>query len=290
MTPVVSSLTNLQELLLDNNRLTKAPELTTLIILRLLGLSNNLLTETPVVSSLTNLQQLWLSNNKLTVAPVVSSLTNLQQLWLGNNKLTVAPVVSSLTNLEMLGLSNNKLTKISLGLCMLPQVKIGLLQNPFGRTSVNNNTCPASLPKIVYNLASKECISAAFTLAKKKVFSFSKNAREVTHKELMILEGDTGLNEHGISKMLAKMQTILKMLMENMKRIQSRIAALKHPQKHAQASPDELELLLKLEEHLKLYDKLEKLILENRIYLGNPLDSYPLHKDIKTLIIKLVVY
>ena len=82
----VARLTDLQELWLEGNALTRVPaRLDRLVALRVLILAGNRLETLPdAVGKLTDLQQLWLDNNRLTQLPATfTKLTSLVELRLG---------------------------------------------------------------------------------------------------------------------------------------------------------------------------------------------------------------
>lgn len=110
--PLISKLTNLEVLLLENNNLTNLPcEFSTLQQLQVLSLDKNSLTFVPSsIYKLTSLKHLELCNNKLTqVTAELSSLTNLTELVIGNNALTTLPKsLYNLTQLRCLYLGFNK--------------------------------------------------------------------------------------------------------------------------------------------------------------------------------------
>ena len=92
--PVIGNLTNLTQLILNDNQLTG--------------------TIPPEIGNLTNLTKLQLQNNQLTgsIPSEIGNLTNLEFLWLSNNQLTgeIPSEIGNLTNLTDLDLYNNQLT------------------------------------------------------------------------------------------------------------------------------------------------------------------------------------
>ena len=119
---------NLQELVLDDNRLTFLPEtLSGLANLGRLSLNRNRLTGLPdALRELTNLRDLNLSGNRLTVFPkVLCELTNLWDLSLSGNRLTFFPETLSggLANLRDLYLDGNRLTFFPEVLCELTNLQ-----------------------------------------------------------------------------------------------------------------------------------------------------------------------
>ena len=109
---------NLQELHLDNNRLTILPNsITNLSNLKQLYLFNNQLTSIPeTIGNLVMLERFNLDNNQLIVLPnSIGILSNLKQFYLGDNQLINLPAsMGNLRNLVWLELINNKLTVDSL--------------------------------------------------------------------------------------------------------------------------------------------------------------------------------
>jgi Leucine-rich repeat (LRR) protein len=108
----ICRLTQLQELNLNDNRLTAIPDLSALTQLRVLNLRSNQLTAIPDLSALTQLQWLHLDYNQLSSIPDLSALTQLRVLNLGSNQLTAIPDLSALTQLRELSFRNNQLTAI----------------------------------------------------------------------------------------------------------------------------------------------------------------------------------
>ena len=111
----IFTLTNLNSLNLNSNKLTSIPDsITQLTNLNSLDLSDNQLTSIPdPITQLTNLNSLDLRFNKLTSIPdSITQLTNLNSLYLSYNQLTSIPdSISQLTNLNSLDLSENPLEK-----------------------------------------------------------------------------------------------------------------------------------------------------------------------------------
>ena len=115
-----AGLTNLSQILLNNNSLAALPAgvFSGLTALRSLHLHSNSLTELPlgVFSGLTALRFLYLDDNSLTALPagVFFSLTDLELLFLSNNNLMElsADVFSGLSRLWILDLYGNSLTAL----------------------------------------------------------------------------------------------------------------------------------------------------------------------------------
>ena len=105
--------TNLESLLLSDNRVWDVSALGGLTNLIALELSGNNLTDVSALSGLTNLIDLYLSGNNLTDVSALGGLTNLGRLELNNNNFTDVSALSGLTNLYRLELSGNNLTDVS---------------------------------------------------------------------------------------------------------------------------------------------------------------------------------
>jgi len=111
----ISYFTNLQELNLSNNKITKVPSFDENLRLIFLNLSKNNLESIPetCLKNNTNLERLNLSNNKLISLPqnFLSNSLNLEYLNLSNNKLISLPqnFLSNNPRLFQLNLSYNKL-------------------------------------------------------------------------------------------------------------------------------------------------------------------------------------
>ena len=117
----------LQELWLDNNRLSSLPaKLSQLTSLRVLRLGNNLLYSLPAeLGQLTSLQDLSFYNNQLTSWPTgLGQLTSLQQLWLEHNQLDSLPAeLGQLTSLQQLWLNDNLLYSLPVELGQLTSLQ-----------------------------------------------------------------------------------------------------------------------------------------------------------------------
>ena len=114
----LESLTDLEELLLDNNQISEIKGLETLTNLKELSLDNNQISEIKGLESLTELEILSLSNNQISEIKGLETLTDLKELSLDNNQISEIKGLESLTELEILSLSNNQISEIK-GLEML---------------------------------------------------------------------------------------------------------------------------------------------------------------------------
>ncbi len=142
----IQYLTNLQDLILNNNDFAIIPDfIGNLTNLKYLYLENNKLVALPYsIGRLINLHSLDLYNNNLTFIPdSLGNLINLRYLDLSNNKLLAIPdSIVNLTNLQELNLQNNNLTS-------LPN-SIGVLKKLRQLILINNNliSLPNSILKI----------------------------------------------------------------------------------------------------------------------------------------------
>lgn len=113
--PEIASLSNLQNLLLYRNCISKFPRIETLEKLKVLDLSFNTLTSVPdEINQLPNLSTINLSNNALEAFPALSKTSKLIVLNLGGNMLTRFPELNheELPFLSDLDLKNNRITEI----------------------------------------------------------------------------------------------------------------------------------------------------------------------------------
>ncbi|MEG5220019.1 COR domain-containing protein, partial [Microcoleus sp. ARI1-A5] len=112
----LGKLSNLTELVLDNNQIAEIPEaLGKLSNLTQLSLSNNQIAEIPeALGKLSNLTQLYLSDNQIAEIPeALGKLSNLTQLSLWDNQIAEIPeAIGQLSNLTQLYLWNNQITEI----------------------------------------------------------------------------------------------------------------------------------------------------------------------------------
>ncbi|MCA1900428.1 MAG: leucine-rich repeat domain-containing protein [Chloroflexi bacterium] len=134
--PEIGRLTNLDSMLLFQNKLTSLPpEISQLTGLTHLSLWDNKLSNLSLeIVQLTNLTELDLSKNQLTsLPPEIGQLASLQNLELSENQLTsLPPEIGQLTNLTKLDLFFNQLTSLPFELWKLPELKnLSISGNPF---------------------------------------------------------------------------------------------------------------------------------------------------------------
>jgi Leucine-rich repeat (LRR) protein len=127
----LEKLTQLEELMLTGNRLTKLPEgLEDLTQLTWLNLGHNELTDVKGLEKLDQLKTLLLHDNQLTDVKGLEKLTKLTQLHLYGNQLTDVTGLEKLTQLKWLHLYVNQLTDVT-GLEKLTQLEeLWLMYNP----------------------------------------------------------------------------------------------------------------------------------------------------------------
>ncbi len=109
---IISLMTKLTFLDLNNNQLTSVDGLGTLTGLTDLYLNNNRLTSVEGLGPLTGLTSLNLNNNRLTSVEGLGPLTGLTNLFLNNNQLISVTELGTLTELTILNLNNNRLTSV----------------------------------------------------------------------------------------------------------------------------------------------------------------------------------
>ncbi len=176
----ISSLTKVQELDLEGNRLLSLPKsISNLVNLKSLSLRNNQLRELPeAILGLTSLESLDLRNNQLRELPeAISGLTNLKSLDLCNNQLTALPeTISSLTNLKTLELRNNRLTSLPESIsCLANLYRLGYEGNPLS-------------PELL--AAANDGVNALLDYLRARLKSGSVESYEA--KMILVGEGDVG--------------------------------------------------------------------------------------------------
>ena len=122
----LKNLTDLENLSLQNNRLTEIKGLETLSNLKILNLHGNQIEEIKGLENLANLRYLHINNNLITKIQGLEELSKLQWLDLGGNKIKEIESLEKLQELESLDLNNqeenHKITEIK-GLKNLKKLK-----------------------------------------------------------------------------------------------------------------------------------------------------------------------
>jgi Leucine-rich repeat (LRR) protein len=103
----LKKLTQLQKLVLANNKLTSVKGLEKLTKLEHLNLTRNQLTSVKGLEKLNQLKILYLYDNQLTDVTGLEKLTQLQKLFLDGNQLTDVTGLEKLTQLKILELNDN---------------------------------------------------------------------------------------------------------------------------------------------------------------------------------------
>jgi Leucine-rich repeat (LRR) protein len=142
-TDFLSSLKELKELYLENNKITDISSLSSLTQLQTLYFNYNRITDISSLSSLTKLENLDLAINQITDISSLFSLAQLKELSLANNQITDISSLSSLTKLETLSLAINQIIDIS-SLSSLAQLKELSLTN----NRITNISSLSSLTKL----------------------------------------------------------------------------------------------------------------------------------------------
>lgn len=146
--PEVTTLPNLQQLVLNENRLTALPEGLG-SRLEVLWVAGNRIARWPASLSRCPLRDLDVGRNGLTeVPPVVWELGSLKTLSLRQNQLAALPRdLSRLTALEVLDVSKNRLTSLPAEVSLLKQLKVlDLSGNPV--TPAEQARLKAALPGV----------------------------------------------------------------------------------------------------------------------------------------------
>lgn len=108
----LAELTNLEELYLCQNDISKIENVETLTKLHNLELGANRIREICNLDTLQNLQTLWLAKNKIPKLQNLDSLVNLRLLSIQSNRITKIEGLDKLVNLEELYISHNGIEKI----------------------------------------------------------------------------------------------------------------------------------------------------------------------------------
>jgi hypothetical protein len=109
---VLSNLTNLSTLWLNNNNIKDISALSNLTNIYSLGLSDNKIDDISVLANFSNLKWAYLENNQIRDISVLSNLTKLDNLQLQNNQISDISSIAGLTNLIVLHLNNNLISDI----------------------------------------------------------------------------------------------------------------------------------------------------------------------------------
>lgn len=120
---------SLQKLVLNNNKLSRLPNLSKCTRLRSLDVVGNQLTQLNGVEKNKGLKQLICNNNTLTQLPILDSLPNLVALDASHNRLGQFPKVGKTNKLQNIHLNNNLLTTLPDTLYFPKLVKMWLYNN-----------------------------------------------------------------------------------------------------------------------------------------------------------------
>ncbi|XP_068642599.1 protein phosphatase 1 regulatory inhibitor subunit PPP1R7 homolog [Aristolochia californica] len=123
-----SAISDLQELILRDNRLTKVPDVSILKNLLVFDVSFNEIPSLNGISKVSNtLRELYVSKNEVTKMEELDHLQELQILELGSNRLRFMENLQNLTNLQELWLGRNRIRAVNL--CGLRCIKKLSLQS-----------------------------------------------------------------------------------------------------------------------------------------------------------------
>ena len=142
----LSSLVQLEELILKQNGIADISELKDLINLRTLDVSaNQEITDADAIEKMVKLESLNISFNKITSVDALSNLENLEYISMSNNQITQLPDLSKLTKVYFLDASHNQLTDISAisGMKSLEQLNLS------GNKGITDYTPLANLTNLV---------------------------------------------------------------------------------------------------------------------------------------------
>ncbi len=170
---VLSELTNLTSLNLDNNNISDISALSGLTNLTSLNLDNNNISDISALLGLTNLTWLWLSSNNISDISALSEMINLTWLYLSNNNISDISALSEMINLTSLSLNSNNISDISV---------LSGLTNLTWLYLFNNNISDISALSEMTNLTSLSLdnnnisdISALTELTQLETLSLSRN-------------------------------------------------------------------------------------------------------------------
>ncbi len=110
---VIGSLTSLENLTLDDCRLTTSAPLASLISLKHLDLSNNDIGDISAILSMSELSELNMHRNALKDLSAIAGCKKLTVLDISNNSITSVAALSGLINLTHLNISHNQIFDIS---------------------------------------------------------------------------------------------------------------------------------------------------------------------------------
>ena len=108
----IENVSDLEALILDNNRITEIEKVSNLKNLKYLSLKNNNIHEIKSLEGLPNLIELNLAGNEITNIAGLEQLPNLKVLYVANNKITEISNLEHLQHLEFLSLDDNQITEI----------------------------------------------------------------------------------------------------------------------------------------------------------------------------------
>lgn len=108
----ISSMSWLENLVLDKNSVSDTEPISKLIKLKTLSLSDNSIKDITALSGLSNLTELTLSKNFIQDISPISSMTRLKTLNLSDNLITSVSPISELTSLKEVNLSGNQISSV----------------------------------------------------------------------------------------------------------------------------------------------------------------------------------
>ena len=109
----ISSLFNLTEIVLYQNKITDITPLASLTSLKRVVLGHNQITDLTALQSLTNIEQLFISSNGLEDIQPLSTLSKLNILHINQNKISNLEPLANLTNLEQLYARGNNISDLT---------------------------------------------------------------------------------------------------------------------------------------------------------------------------------